>query len=175
MATGEYLAAVNAWVKNDSELRQTILPRMKQNGETVITAAQGIQNDAWKGSDEMNWVTRSIVSTSNRVIVLALGFGILLGAVMAWVVTRSITRPINRIIEGCPAVRSRWLRPPSRSRPRPASPGRGASEQAASIEETSSSLEEMSSMTQQNADNADQADQSHDEVEPGGQQGQRHP
>ncbi len=27
VATGEYLAAVNAWVKNDSELRQTILPK----------------------------------------------------------------------------------------------------------------------------------------------------
>jgi methyl-accepting chemotaxis protein len=36
--------------------------------------------------------------------------------------------------------------------------GVGASEQAASIEETSSSLEEMSSMTKQNADNANCAD-----------------
>ncbi|MHC1727362.1 MAG: methyl-accepting chemotaxis protein [Syntrophobacteraceae bacterium] len=35
----------------------------------------------------------------------------------------------------------------------------GTSEQAAAIEETSSSLEEMSSMTRQNADNAGQADQ----------------
>ena len=33
----------------------------------------------------------------------------------------------------------------------------GASQQAASIEETSSALEEMSSMTKQNADNAAQA------------------
>jgi len=36
---------------------------------------------------------------------------------------------------------------------------KGASEQAAAIEETSSSLEEMSSMTKQNSDNARQADQ----------------
>ena len=34
----------------------------------------------------------------------------------------------------------------------------GASQQAAAIEETSSSLEEMSSMTKQNADHANQAD-----------------
>jgi methyl-accepting chemotaxis protein len=159
IATDEYLASVNAWVKKDSELRQTILPRMKQNGEAVITAAQGIQNDAWKGSDEMNGVTRSIVSTSNRVIVLALGFGILLGAVMAWVITRSITRPINRIISGLDVGSSEVFSAAQQVSASSQQLAEGTSQQAASIEETSSSLEEMSSMTKQNADNAGQANQ----------------
>jgi methyl-accepting chemotaxis protein len=158
-ATEEYLAAVNAWAKNDSELRQTILPKMQQNGETVITAAQGIQNDAWKGSDDMNAVTRSIVSTSNWVIVLALGFGILMGAVMAWAITRSITRPINRIINGLDAGSSEVSSAAEQVSASSQQLAEGTSQQAASIEETSSSLEEMSSMTQQNADNAGQANQ----------------
>ena len=42
----------------------------------------------------------------------------------------------------------------------------GASEQAASLEETSSALEELSSMTRQNADNASQADAMTRDVEP---------
>jgi methyl-accepting chemotaxis protein len=158
-ATDEYLAAVNAWAKNDSELRQAILPKMKQNGETVITAAQGIQNDAWKGSDEMNAVTRTIVATSNWVIVLALGFGILMGAVMAWVITRSITRPINRIISGLDAGSSEVSSAAEQVSASSQQLADGTSQQAASIEETSSSLEEMSSMTKQNADNAGQANQ----------------
>ncbi|MDO8941817.1 MAG: methyl-accepting chemotaxis protein, partial [Desulfobacterales bacterium] len=148
---------INAWAKNDSELRQTILPKMKQDGETVLTAAQGIQNDAWKGSDEMNAVTRSIVSTSNWVIVLALGFGILMGAVMAWAITRSITRPINRIINGLDAGSSEVSSAAEQVSASSQQLAEGTSQQAASIEETSSSLEEMSSMTKQNADNAGQA------------------
>ncbi|MBI5578546.1 MAG: chemotaxis protein [Deltaproteobacteria bacterium] len=158
-ATEEYFAAVNAWAKNDSELRQTFLPKMKQNGETVITAAQNIQNDAWKGSDEMNAVTRSIVSTSNWVIVLALGFGVLMGAGMAWAITRSITRPIHRIISGLDAGSSEVSSAAEQVSSSSQQLAEGTSEQAASIEETSSSLEEMSSMTKQNADNAGQANQ----------------
>ena len=131
---------------------------MKQNGEVVVASAQGIQNDAWKASDEMNALTLSIVATSNWVIVAAVGIGILMGAVMAWAITRSITRPIHRIIEGLSRIRGgvRRRRQVSSSSQQLAE---GTSQQAASIEETSSSLEEMSSMTKQNADNAGQANQ----------------
>ncbi|MEW6665069.1 MAG: methyl-accepting chemotaxis protein [Thermodesulfobacteriota bacterium] len=75
---------------------------------------------------------------------------------VALLVTRSITKPINRIIErlneGAHQVASASGQVSSASQ----SLAEGSSEQAASIEETSSSLEEMSSMTKQNADNANQ-------------------
>ncbi|MEA3414696.1 MAG: methyl-accepting chemotaxis protein [Thermodesulfobacteriota bacterium] len=75
-----------------------------------------------------------------------------------FVILRSITGPINRIItglnEGAGHVASSSGQVSSASQ----SLAEGASEQAAAIEETSSSLEEMSSMTKQNADNAGQAD-----------------
>jgi len=83
--------------------------------------------------------------------------GVLLALVLGFVITRSITRPINRIIgslnEGSDQVASASGQVSSSSQ----SLAEGASEQAASIEETSSSLEEMSSMTKQNADNATEA------------------
>ncbi len=158
-ATEDYLAAVNSWARNDAELRQAILPKMKQNGEAVVASAQSIQQDAWKASDEVNSLTRSIVTTSNWVIVVALGAGILMGVVMAWVITRSITRPINRIIEGLSSASDQVSAAAGEVSSASQQLAEGTSQQAASIEETSSSLEEMSSMTRQNADNAGQANQ----------------
>jgi methyl-accepting chemotaxis protein len=156
-ATEEYMAAVNAWAKNDADLRNAILPKMKEDGLAVITSAQNIQSDAWKGSEEVNALTRSIVSTSNWVIVVALGIGICLGIVMAWAITRSITRPISRIIEGLSSASDQVSAAAGEVSSASQQVAEGTSQQAASIEETSASLEEMSSMTSQNADNAGQA------------------
>ncbi|MBI9084459.1 MAG: Cache 3/Cache 2 fusion domain-containing protein [Desulfobacterales bacterium] len=71
---------------------------------------------------------------------------------------RSITLPINRIIEGLNDGSDQVAAASSQISASGQSMAEGASEQAASIEETSSSLEEMSSMTRQNADNSNQAD-----------------
>ena len=83
--------------------------------------------------------------------------GVLLALFLGIFLTRSITKPINRIIDslssGADQVSSASGQVSSASQ----SLAEGASEQAAAIEETSSSLEEMSSMTKQNADNAAQA------------------
>ncbi len=156
-ATQEYLAAANAWAKNDAELRQTILPKMKANGDTVMAAAQSIQNDAWAGSDAINGQTRSIVASSNWTIVVALAVGVLVAVVMAGAITRSITRPINRAIRALEGSSDQVTSAAGEIASSSQQLAEGTSRQAASIEETSSALEEMSSMTRQNADNAAQA------------------
>ncbi len=77
---------------------------------------------------------------------------------LALLIARSITKPINRIIdsinEGADQVASASGQVSESSQQL----AEGSSEQAASIEETSASLEEMASRTKQNADNASQAD-----------------
>jgi methyl-accepting chemotaxis protein len=156
-ATQGYLASANAWAKNDGDLRQTILPKMKRNGEMVMEAAQSIQKDAWAGSDEVNNQTRSIVASSNWAIVVALGIGVLVAVVMAGVITRSITRPINHAIEALEGSSDQVTSASGEIASSSQQLAEGTSQQAASIEETSSALEEMSSMTKQNADNAAQA------------------
>jgi methyl-accepting chemotaxis protein len=98
-------------------------------------------------------------ATSARVIIGTVGaIALFAGILLAFFITRSITRPINRVIaglnEGAEQVASASGQVSSASQ----GLAEGSSEQAASIEETSSSLEEMSSMTRQNADNAGQAD-----------------
>ena len=71
---------------------------------------------------------------------------------------RSVTRPVNRIIEGLNDGSEQVASASSQVSTASQSLAEGSSEQAASIEETSSSLEEMASMTRQNADHANQAD-----------------
>ncbi|MBN1435491.1 MAG: hypothetical protein JW936_00320 [Sedimentisphaerales bacterium] len=90
-------------------------------------------------------------------IVIVLAVAVAAIVTVAVLITRSITKPINRIIadlsEGSEQVTSAAGQVSAASQ----SLAEGSTEQAAGLEETSSSLEEMSSMTKQNADNAAQA------------------
>ncbi len=89
-------------------------------------------------------------------IVAVVGIGAIVA--IALLITRSITKPITRIIDGLNEGAEQVASASGQVSTASQSLAEGASEQAASIEETSSSLEEMSSMTRQNADNAAQAD-----------------
>ncbi len=89
-------------------------------------------------------------------IVSVIGIIAILG--VALLITRSITKPINNIIEGLSEGADQVASASNQVSSASQSLAEGSSEQAASIEETSSSLEEMSSMTKQNSDNANQAD-----------------
>lgn len=156
-ATEEYLAAVGSWIKNDTELRQKILPQMKKNGEVVVAAAKEAENVALQRSGEVGTQAQSTVRTSNYVVSIAILLCLSAGSVLGWLITRSILKPIGRIIKGLGssayevAVAADMLSSASLEL------AEGSSRQAAAIEETSSSLEEMASMTKQNAQNANHA------------------
>jgi methyl-accepting chemotaxis protein len=87
---------------------------------------------------------------------MIVGFGIAL--LLGIFLSLSITRPLNRVIaglgEGSEQVAAAAIQVSSASQ----SLAQGSSQQAAALEETTSSLEEMNSMTRGNADNAKQAD-----------------
>jgi len=94
------------------------------------------------------------------VVMLSVGLAVLLlGVVLAVVITRSIVKPINRIIsglnEGAEQVTDAAAQVASASQQLAG----GASEQAASLEETSSALQEVSAMTRTNAGNAKNANE----------------
>jgi methyl-accepting chemotaxis protein len=86
-----------------------------------------------------------------------LGLGLLAGILLAWSITRSITKPLRMVIEGLAEASEQVASGSGQVSSASQQLAEGASQQAASIEETSSSLEEMSSMTKQNADNAEKA------------------
>jgi methyl-accepting chemotaxis protein len=77
---------------------------------------------------------------------------------LACVITRGITKPINRVIDGLNEAADQVASASGQVSSASQSLAEGSSVQAASIEEISSSLEEMSSITKQNADHARHAD-----------------
>jgi len=100
----------------------------------------------------------SAQKTVTLILVLALGAGAVISILLAVFIIRSITKPINTVINGLQQSANDVTTGSGQMTTASQSLAEGASEQAATIEETSSSLEEMSSMTKQNADNSSQAD-----------------
>jgi len=83
---------------------------------------------------------------------------ILIVAGIAFLIARSITKPINAITQGMNEGANQVASASGQVSASSQSMAEGASQQAASIEETSSFMEEMSSMTKKNAENASHAD-----------------
>ena len=91
-------------------------------------------------------------------ILLFSAAAVVLGVVLAWLISRSIIKPLSRIIQGLGQGAGEVAMAAGQVNRSGQSLAQGASEQAASLEETSASMEEMASMTQRNADNSGQAD-----------------
>ena len=105
------------------------------------------------------------ISAVAQVAILALSIAaLILGTLAAFFLTRSITGPLNMVIEGLSEASSQVAAASSEVASASQSLAEGTSQQAASLEETSASMEEISSMTMQNADNASQVKSLMDEV-----------
>ena len=105
------------------------------------------KGEAFAAINNLEWLMGIVALVGITAIVL-----------VALLITRSISKPINRIIEGLNEGADQVASASGQVSSASQSLAEGASEQAASIEETSSSLEEISSMTKQNAEHAGQAD-----------------
>jgi len=131
------------------------------NGNSVLSAYTPIKvgDHTWALIAEIDEAEAfAAIKTIEWLMLIIAGIGIAAIVGIALLITRSITKPINRIVEGLNEGSDQVASASGQVSSAGQSLAEGASEQAASIEETSSSLEEMSSMTKQNADNAQQAD-----------------
>ena len=128
-------------------------------GGQMVTLLEGVEEGAKRGVVAAAASSKAIAKAAIGQIVSGILIGFILAIGLGALITRSITKPINVVIdgvaEGADQVASASAEISSSSQ----SLAEGATEQAASLEETSSSLEEMSSTVQQNADNAGQAQQ----------------
>lgn len=95
---------------------------------------------------------------ASRLLVLSLsGSAILLGALIAFLLTRSITKPIRKVVDGLASGADQVASASSQVSSASQEFAGGSSEQAANLETTSASLEEIASMTKQNAKAANDA------------------
>jgi len=147
---------INNMMKDNAESMAAAAERGTVNG--LVTANSGKLREV--GNEMAFNVARQATAAANLVIfvmLLGTGIAIVVSMIMAVLITRGITGPVNHIIEvlsdgaqevdsasGQLSVASNTL-------------AEGATENAASLEETSAALEELSSMTKRNADNAVEA------------------
>jgi len=149
---------VRASIKNGEELE-------KLNSEMRSITAKHLEisnQEVSSAGANQEQVVVSLNQTARRMVLMISIVGGMIAVVtliMGVMISRSITKPINRVVtgltEGAEQVASASAQISSSSQ----ALAEGASEQAAGIEETSSSIEEMSSMTKQNAENARYASQ----------------
>ena len=99
----------------------------------------------------------AIALAIRRQVILVLGVSVLALGLVAWVLGRSISRPVQAGLRTMREVGDQAVGAAAQINDASQSLAEGASEQAASLEETSASLEEMSSMTKLNAQHAGQA------------------
>nr|MBN2277661.1 hypothetical protein [candidate division Zixibacteria bacterium] len=132
--------------------------------QDVMTAAASLTDNINKLQAETEKESQSVMTQANTLMITLAVAGMIVGILLALIITRGITGPINRIIKGLTSGAEQVGAASEQVAAAGQSLAEGASEQASSLEETSSSLEEMASMTRQNADNAKQASTLADEA-----------
>ena len=110
-----------------------------------------------KEVEEIKKIAEASVSRARVISVIGMGLGFLVALSLGVILSISITRPINSIIEGLSESAEQVAAASEQVSSASHDLAEGASQQAAAIEETSASLEEMSSMTKQNAQNSNHA------------------
>jgi methyl-accepting chemotaxis protein len=145
----------------------------------MVDAARAAQEVCNEARADQKQKMENEISSANSVIFSGSLIAIALGVLLAFFITRSVTKPFKEIFKGLKAFSAAELHETGQNfrmiiegltqgaeqvaaasgqvSSASQSLAEGASEQASSLEETSSSMEEMSSMTKQNADNANQA------------------
>ncbi len=148
-------------VKKYDEAFDAFAAMMAEQGEAErrMLAAASQADKACNGAlaDQKSVMETQMISSKSLMIGAAV-LGIVLGLLMAWIITRGITKPIGRIITGLNAGADQVAAAAGEVSGASQQLAEGAAEQAAALEETTSSMEEMGSMTRANADNASQAD-----------------
>lgn len=140
VVTGKHMALVDEFSEKADLTMDRVEEASAKNMESAMVNADTAQSKA------------------NFLIIVITLAGFISGIVLGLFISRSISKPLNLIIEGMGDGANQVASASNQVSTASQSLAEGASEQAAAIEETSSSLEEMSSMTKQNADNAGQAD-----------------
>ncbi len=140
---------LDAWKENE-----VLNGKRRDLGLAALNIAQDTAAYALKESDEIATKSDENLDSASTIMLIGLATATIIGALLAFFITRSITKPLNLAITqlstGADQTASASAQVSSASQ----SLAEGSSEQASSLEETSSSLEEMSSMTRRNADNA---------------------
>jgi len=153
----DYYRDMASIVKIDGEIAVAVA-KMEQFTKELENQVSSAVNAISFGIDSNGATVLSMLSLSGSILVWILIGAAAVGITIALLITRSITGPLGRAIDGLTAGAEQISSASAELSSGSVALAEGASRQAASIEEIMSSSEEMSSMTRQNAENVNRAD-----------------
>ncbi len=139
------------------EEQKTLNSNSDQLGQLVIGKAQDISKNGVAETSKITGDAASALSSATLITFAGLSIAFVLSVLLAFFITKGITRPLNKVITGLNQGAEQVSLASNQVAESSQQMAQGASEQANSLQEISSSLEELASMTKQNADNAKQA------------------
>lgn len=139
------------------EAQETLNSNSDKLGRTVIVKAQDITRNGVTETSQIAGAAASGLSNATLVTIVGLIIALAVCVMLAMIITRGITRPLNKVITGLNQGAEQVSLASGQVAESSQQMAHGASEQANSLQEISSSLEELASMTKQNASNAEQA------------------
>ncbi len=151
-----YKTAMNSLLDNWVQRNKVGVERGKA-ADAVLAQAQTVAQAAINETQSIATNAKDSLNTATLTLIIGLSIAVVVSVLMAVFITKSITGPIRRIIEGLSIGADQTAEASGQVSSASQGLAEGASEAAASIEETSSSIEEMSSMTKQNSTNSDEA------------------
>ena len=155
-ASAAYRQTLDSLIQHWQE-RDAIAEKRTQVGTAALAdVLQIAQNSFGKISNDTADTTRDL-RVSATVVAIGLIVAFCIGALVAWLLTRAITKPIQAVADSLTSGSESLAAAAGQVATASQSLASGSSEQAASVEETSASLEELSSMTKRNAEHAAQA------------------
>ena len=152
----EYSEAMSSFLTNWLA-REDLGKKRNEVADQVLEEAKATAVDEMTNVNDMAHAAAGSLTNASNIMMIGLGAALTLGVVLAFTITRSITRPVHRIAEVLSIGSEQTSSAAGQVSASSQSLAQGASEQAAALEETTSSLEEMSSMTTKNAETAQQA------------------
>ena len=155
-AGNAYRATMQELLANWQEL-QAVGTRRTEVGTEVLAQAQATAAAGVEGASGIAKEASANLTASSMTLLIGLIVCIAIGTISALMITRSIVGPLRRLINGLTAGSQQTASAAGQVSSASVSLADGASRQAAAIEETSSSMEEMAAMTRQNAANAAKA------------------
>lgn len=157
-AVESYKKAMAELVDLTKALQELGKRRLAVSNEAVAkaeeTANMGLEQAGSVAHDAQN-----SLSLASTIMLTGLAVAFVVGSALAYVITRGITKPLNRIIAGLTEGADQVNDAAGQVSTASQQLAEGASEQASSLEETSSALEEMAAMTRTNAANAKKANE----------------
>lgn len=152
----KYVERMKAIAQIDKEIREK-QSRMSDAAAGMEKAVAQIADAAAKDIGNVTSATSDVLYAIRIVIIWVAIATMVVGCLIAFVSSNSVTRPLRKIIAVLTASTGKVTLASKQVAQSSQSMAEGASVQASSLEETSASLEEIASMTRQNADNARQA------------------